>query len=96
MFVVCVTFEIRAPHWSEFVDAVMQQAQNSLQLEPDCHVFDVCLNDSKTSRVFLYEKYTDAAAFDLHLKSEHFAKFDELVTPWIEAKQVDTWAEASE
>lgn len=91
MFIVSVTFDIKAAHSAEFVDAVLQQAQNSLQLEPECHVFDVCMSDDNPTRVFLYEKYSDAAAFDSHLQSRHFAAFDEQVAPWVAAKHVDTW-----
>lgn len=93
MFIVSVTFDIKTEHATEFVDAVMKQASNSLELEPECHVFDVCVSDDEPSRIFLYEKYTDAAAFEVHLKSAHFAAFDALVAPWIAAKQVETWTQ---
>jgi len=93
MFIVSVTFDIEATHAAEFVDAVLKQAQNSLQLESECHVFDVCMCDDEPTRIFLYEKYSDAAAFDTHLQSEHFAAFDALVTPWVAAKHVDTWTQ---
>lgn len=91
MYIVSVTFDIKAAHIAEFMGAVLDQAHNSLELEPDCHTFDVCVSDDQPARVFLYERYTDAAAFDVHLKSKHFAAFDAQVAPWIAAKQVDTW-----
>jgi quinol monooxygenase YgiN len=91
MYIVSVTFDIKAAHSAEFLSAVLDQAHNSLELEPDCLTFDVCLSEDQPPRVFLYEKYTDAAAFDVHLKSKHFAAFDAQVAPWVTAKQVDTW-----
>ncbi len=94
MFIVTVIFDIKAPHIKEFVDAVLLQAQNSLELEDDCHVFDVCRSDDSPARIFLYEKYADSDAFDKHLQSAHFAAFDAEVAPWVAAKHVDTWIPA--
>ncbi len=91
MFVVTVTFEIEAARSAAFNAAVKTQAKNSLELEPDCLRFDVCLDPDKDGRVFLYELYRDAAAFDLHLASEHFKTFNALVEPWTRSKAVQTW-----
>ena len=91
MFAVTVTFQIRAKYIAPFTDAVMQQAKNSLTLEPDCHVFDVCIAEGDPTRIFLYEKYSDAGAFDQHLGSEHFKAFDALVLPWVTSKEVGRW-----
>jgi len=75
MFVVVVEFTVRAEFIEPFQNRVMQQAQDSLKLEVDCHVFDVCVCCGKESRVLLYEIYTDRAAFDAHLASAHFRDF---------------------
>jgi quinol monooxygenase YgiN len=91
MFVVTVTFQINAEYAALFTDAVMQQAKNSLTLESDCHIFDVCVADSDPTTIFLYEKYSDARAFDQHLDSEHFKAFDALVLPWVTSKEVGKW-----
>ena len=39
----------------------------------------------------LYEVYDDAAAFELHLASDHFRAFDETVRPWVQRKDVQVW-----
>jgi len=95
MFVVTVNFVVAPEHREEFAPAMFAQADNSLQLEADCHVFDVCVASDDECSFFLYEKYTDAAAFDAHLKSKHFIEFNDLVTPWIVSKTVGTWEERS-
>jgi len=91
MFVVTVTFGIQPDHVEGFQAAVLSQARNSLELEADCHRFDVCFDDDDPGRVFLYELYTDAAAFQAHLDSAHFKDFDATVADWLESKEVDTW-----
>ncbi len=95
MFIVAVTFEIKAEHIEAFRPVIMKQAEKSLAKEPECHQFDVCFDDANPARCFLYEKYTDAAAFDTHKQTDHFADFDSTVSPWIAAKQVEIWTQAT-
>ena len=95
MFIVTVNFIVEPAHREEFAPAMYAQAANSLNLEPDCHVFEVSIATDDECSFLLYEKYTDAAAFDLHLKSDHFIEFNDLVTPWVVGKTVGTWDECS-
>lgn len=91
MFVVCVEFGLAEGRMEEFLPLMMEQAANSLSLEPDCHYFDVCRDPEGAPIVFLYELYTDAAAFQAHLQSAHFKSFDAAVAPMVASKQVRTW-----
>lgn len=91
MLVVTVRFTIRSGREEEFHAAVLDQARNSLRLEPECHQFDVCRNPDHAGEVFLYEVYTDAAAFDAHQKTDHFAGFGARVRDMVEEKAVETW-----
>lgn len=90
MYVVCVTFELHSDHVADFMPLMTAQAENSLSLEPECYQFDVCSSADGTV-VFLYEKYRDRAAFDVHLASEHFRDFDAAVAPMIAQKTVQTY-----
>ena len=90
MYVVTVHFELHPDHVDDFHAAVRRQADNSLALEAECHVFDV-LVDLDGRDVFLYEHYTDQLAFERHLQSEHFRTFDAQVAPWVARKTVQTW-----
>lgn len=91
MFVVTVLFTLKPGDEDSFMPEMMTQARNSLALEKDCLVFDVCADESEPSRVFLYEVYTSKAAFDDHLQSAHFKTFSATVAPWLQQKQVETW-----
>ena len=88
MFVVVVEFSLRDGRRGDFRERVRRQARDSLQLEPDCHRFDVCVAPGRDDFVLLYEVYTDRAAFDAHLASAHFADFDAEVRGWIDDKRV--------
>ena len=91
MYVVTVTFKIDAKHQDEFSKAMLLQAKNSLELEADCHQFDVCHDPENPCVVFLYEIYTNKEAFQLHLQSDHFKSFDANTRSWVEEKTVNTW-----
>jgi autoinducer 2-degrading protein len=91
MFVVTVEFRIHQPQVAAFHKAVLAQAKNSLQKEKDCKKFEVLINPEDERVVFLYEVYTDRAAFDVHCSTEHFQDFSRAVAPWINAKHVATW-----
>lgn len=93
MFAVTVTFQIHAGHMGVFMPLMRQNAALSLANEPDCHRFDVCTDPARLNEVFLYEIYTDKEAFDAHLASEHFKRFDAEATPMIASKSVRTYAE---
>lgn len=89
MFVVCVTFVPHSGSYGSFISLVTAQARNSLQKEANCLQFDVCFDED--GEVFLYEIYTDEAAFKDHLKSEHFVEFDINTKDLIQDKTVKTY-----
>jgi (4S)-4-hydroxy-5-phosphonooxypentane-2,3-dione isomerase len=91
MYVVIVEFIIEAAQVNVFRERVRQQARDSLAMEADCHVFDVCIDPERPERVLLYEVYSDAAAFDTHLASAHFIDFDSCVRDWLYDKKVARW-----
>lgn len=91
MFVVTVLCEITEGQEKSFRYAVCRQARNSLEQEPHCHRFDVCIDPTDPGKVFLYEIYTNRAAFNAHLQSAHFRLFDDQVRPWLTAKKVMAW-----
>ena len=53
-------------------------AARSVEAEPGCLRFDILVPENPLAQrtVLLYEIYTDRAAFDDHLASDHYMKFD--------------------
>lgn len=86
-YVVTVNFAVEPGSWKLFRDAVLENAHASLTREPGCRTFDVC-EDEHDARIFLYEVYDSRKAFDIHLASEHFRRFDDLTATWVSRKQV--------
>ena len=91
MYVITVEFRIHEDRVEAFREAMLANARSSVDREPGCQQFDVCFDPADPRRVFLYELYTDEAAFQAHLASAHFLEFDERVREWVESKQVASW-----
>ncbi|TAG00709.1 MAG: antibiotic biosynthesis monooxygenase [Betaproteobacteria bacterium] len=95
MYVICVELEINPSHREAFMRAMLANAQASLNDEPACTQFDVCVRNDNANCVFLYERYDSAADFQLHLKTPHFLEFDKLVAPWVQKKTVTAWTQVN-
>ena len=91
MYIIVVQFVIEEQYREDFQNAVLQQSMNSLDREEDCHQFDVCVSTTNRNTFLLYECYGNQAAFDLHLKTNHFKAFDQLTKSWIVSKSVTCW-----
>ncbi|MDD9878800.1 MAG: putative quinol monooxygenase [Magnetovibrio sp.] len=91
MHVITVIFTVKPEHVEAFDAAMAAQARNSVEREPGCHRFDVAKDPANPARTFLYELYTDEAAFRAHLETAHFKDFDATVRPWLVSKEVEAW-----
>ena len=75
MFSLMVQMEVRPGRRAEFLAGMAANAESSVRDEPGCLRFDVCAVGSDENRFVLYELYTDAAAFEAHKASPHFAEW---------------------
>ena len=91
MLIIAVRFVVKEQRLAAFKVRVRQQARDSLEREPGCHRFDVGSDAADPRKIFLYEIYDDAAAFDVHLASAHFQSFNADTQDWIESKAVERW-----
>lgn len=88
MFVVQVDWRARPADDAAFAELLVRQSRNSLKLEPACQVFEVARDDQSPGRYTLYEVYDDAAGFDAHRKTPHYAAFAAAVEPMTLSKEV--------
>jgi len=88
MLAVCVDFEIDPESLDTFLTIIKNNASDSLANEVGCHQFDITQDPDNPTKIFLYELYDDAAAFDLHKKESHYLEFNRLVSEMVTAKSV--------
>ncbi|WP_417258714.1 putative quinol monooxygenase [Celeribacter sp.] len=95
MFVVAVTLTLKEGAEAAFMPLMIENARLSRETEVGCHLFDICVGENETGarEVFLYEIYTDAAAFEAHLQTRHYKSFDAAVSEMIATKVLKTYDE---
>jgi (4S)-4-hydroxy-5-phosphonooxypentane-2,3-dione isomerase len=85
---VLVDFRLRPGAQPAFRQLVDANARASATGERGCRRFDVVEPRGEADRILLYEIYDDAAAFDAHLGTPHYAAFDTESAPLIAGKSV--------
>jgi autoinducer 2-degrading protein len=75
LFAIVVEFQLKQGAQAEFRRLIDANAEASARSEQGCLQFDVLEPEGEGDRVLLYEIYSDKAAFDIHLRSEHFRTF---------------------
>ena len=88
MLAVCVDFEIDPASLDAFLTIMQKNAADSLANEVGCHQFDITQDSKNPSKIFLYELYDDAFAFEIHKKASHYLEFNQLVSEMVTAKSV--------
>ena len=88
VFAVCVDFEIDPASLAAFLPLMQKNAMESLASEVGCHQFDITQDPQNPTKIFLYELYDDAAAFETHKQASHYLEFNEATSGMIIAKSV--------
>ena len=88
MHVLVVTINIKPGFKERFVAAMLDDARGSVGSEAGCVRFDVIQDEQEPNRIYLYEVYADRAAFDVHLTTPHFLKWNETVKDWFASPPV--------
>jgi quinol monooxygenase YgiN len=83
-----VDFLLLADGRDRFLELVRDNAAQSVRDEPFCRRFDVIEPSDRPDAVLLYEIYADRAAFDAHLASDHYKRFDAATRELIVRKTV--------
>jgi hypothetical protein len=67
MYVIIAPIQIQEGHKDAFIEAMVKDARNSVNYEPEYLRFDVIQDANDPNRIWLYEVYQDEAAFQAHL-----------------------------
>jgi autoinducer 2-degrading protein len=89
MFSLVVQMEVRPGRREDFLAGMTANAEATVRDEPGCLRFDVSEVAGDENRFFLYELYADAAAFEAHKASPHFAQWRGIAEQVV-ANQVNT------
>ncbi len=70
MFVVVAAFEVNPADQERFLAVAHEDASRSVEHEPGCRQFDVCVDPAREGSILFYEVYDDAAAFEERKRSD--------------------------
>jgi len=87
-YLLTVDFYLLPGALDPFLALIKDNARRSLAEEPGCQRFDVLVQKGVPDHILLYEIYQNRAAFDVHLKSRHFAEFNSASAPYVSDKKV--------
>ncbi|MEX1018210.1 MAG: putative quinol monooxygenase [Litorilinea sp.] len=82
MYVIIAPIQIKEGFKEAFIEAMLGDAQGSVNDEPGCLRFDVIQDGADPNRIWLYEVYTDEAAFQAHQQMPHYTKWRDTVKDW--------------
>ena len=88
MIAICVDFEIDPTNLDAFLSIIQKNASESVANEVGCHQFDILQDPQNPTKIFLYEIYDDAAAFELHKQTSHYLEFNQASSEMVKSKSV--------
>jgi len=88
MLAVCVDFEIDPESLDAFLPIMQKNASDSLLKEVGCHQFDITQDPQSPTKIFLYELYDDAVAFEMHIQASHYLEFNDAISRMVDKKSV--------
>lgn len=95
MLVVLVQVTVRTDMLREFERAILANATSAVEKEAGCVRFDVSQSEEEPAKWLFYEVYKDAAAFETHRASPHFAAYQAVADRAVTAKTLTRWAAKS-
>lgn len=82
MFVIVAECFLQPDRVEDFITASLDDARHSVTDEPGCLRFDVVQDSADPTQIWLYEVYRDNAAFDHHLTTPHYHRWNAVVRDW--------------
>lgn len=91
MLVVLVHVTVKRELLAEFERAILANADSARAREPGCVRFDVSQHEEDPARWTFYEVYRDAAAFEAHRATPHFAAYQQVADRAVVSKTLTRW-----
>ncbi len=91
MLVVLVHVTVKRELLAEFERAILANADSARAREPGCVRFDVSQHEEDPARWMFYEAYRDAAAFEAHRATPHFAAYQQVADRAVVSKTLTRW-----
>jgi autoinducer 2-degrading protein len=75
LYVNAVDIDVVPGKIENYLAAIKEVGAASIKSESGCSEFDITVSQKDPNHLFIFEVYENAAAFDAHLKSDHYKKY---------------------
>jgi (4S)-4-hydroxy-5-phosphonooxypentane-2,3-dione isomerase len=75
LYINAVNIDVVPGQIENYLAAIKEVGAAAIKTEPGCSEFDVTVSQKDPNHLFIFEVYENAAAFDAHLKSDHYKKY---------------------
>jgi autoinducer 2-degrading protein len=82
MYIVCVKIVVKSEHVPSFIEATLDNAQNTRREAGNIR-FDVIREQDDSTRFMLYEAYRTREDFLAHQQTPHYFRWKERVADWM-------------
>jgi (4S)-4-hydroxy-5-phosphonooxypentane-2,3-dione isomerase len=90
MFVLQVNLKCKPENLDKFLKQLQDNAKHA-RTEPGCKQFDVLVDPKDSTKMMLYEVYTDEKAFEAHQQTAHFKKYIAEAVPLLASRERSVW-----
>ena len=75
LYINAVDIDVVPGQLENYLVAIKEVGAAAIKTEPGCSEFDITVSQKDPNHLFIFEVYENAAAFDAHLKSDHYKKY---------------------
>jgi (4S)-4-hydroxy-5-phosphonooxypentane-2,3-dione isomerase len=88
LYINAVDIDVVPGQIENYLAAIEEVGAAAIKTEPGCSEFDITISQKDPNRLFIFEVYDNAAAFDAHLKSDHYKKYAAAVKDIVAKREV--------
>ena len=75
LYINAVEIDVVPGQIENYLAAIKEVGAAAIKTEPGCSEFNITVSQKDPNHLFIFEVYDNAAAFDAHLKSDHYKKY---------------------
>ena len=75
LYINAVNIDVVPGQIENYLAAIKEVGAAAIKTEPGCSEFNITVSQKDPNHLFIFEVYENAAAFDAHLKSDHYKKY---------------------
>jgi autoinducer 2-degrading protein len=75
LYINAVDIDVVPGRVENYLAAIKEVGAATIKTEPGCSEFDITVSQKDPNHLFIFEVYDNAAAFEAHLKTDHYKKY---------------------